>query len=287
MRADVNLSVRPVGSEQMGTRTEMKNLNSFKAIARAIEGERARQIELLEEGKTVVQETRRWDDNKEYSYAMRSKEDAQDYRYFPDPDLPPIVLREDWIESIRARQPEMRDTKCARYVSEFDLPEYDAKLLTESKRLADLFEETVQICRKPKKVSNWLMGETLRLLKEKEQDPADLSFSAAHLARLVDLADEGAVNSTVAKEVFEQIFLHDVDPDQYIEEHGLKTISDTGLLTQVITQAMADHPQSVTDYRNGKKKAMGYLVGQVMKAMKGKADPALVNQMLREVLEKE
>lgn len=287
MRADVNLSVRPVGSEQMGTRTEMKNLNSFKAIARAIEGERARQIELLEEGKTVVQETRRWDDNKEYSYAMRSKEDAQDYRYFPDPDLPPIVLREDWIESIRARQPEMRDTKCARYVSEFDLPEYDAKLLTESKRLADLFEETVQICRKPKKVSNWLMGETLRLLKEKEQDPADLSFSAAHLARLVDLADEGAVNNTVAKEVFEQIFLHDVDPDQYIEEHGLKTISDTGLLTQVITQAMADHPQSVTDYRNGKKKAMGYLVGQVMKAMKGKADPALVNQMLREALEKE
>ena len=287
MRADVNLSVRELGAEEFGTRTEMKNLNSFSAIARAIEEETERQIDLLEDGKKVVQETRRWDDDKEYSYPMRSKEDAQDYRYFPDPDLPPIVLREDWIESIRARQPEMRDAKCARYVSEFDLPEYDAKLLTESKRLADLFEETVQICHKPKKVSNWLMGETLRLLKEREQDPADLAFSAAHLARLVDLADEGAVNSTVAKEVFEQIFLHDVDPDQYIEEHGLKTISDTGLLTQAITQAMADHPQSVTDYRNGKKKAMGYLVGQVMKAMKGKADPALVNQMLREALGKE
>ncbi len=287
MRADVNLSVRPVGSERMGTRTEMKNLNSFKAIARAIEGERARQIELLEEGKAVVQETRRWDDNKEYSYAMRSKEDAQDYRYFPDPDLPPVVLRADWIESIRARQPEMRDEKRARYTAELGLPEYDAKILTESKKLADLFEETTAICHKPKKVSNWLMGETLRLLKEKEQDPADIAFSAAHLARLIDLADEGAVNSTVAKEVFEQIFLHDADPDRYIEENGLATVSDSGLLGQVISQAMAENPQSVIDYKNGKKKAMGYLVGQVMKAMKGKADPALVNQMLKEELEKE
>ncbi len=166
MRADVNLSVREVGTQEFGTRTEMKNLNSFKAIARAIEGERARQIELLEEGKEVVQETRRWDDNKEYSYPMRSKEDAHDYRYFPDPDLVPIVISDEWLQAVRARQPELRAQKLERYQREFDIPDYDAQILTESKRMADIFEETAALCKKPKKVSNWLMGEALRLLKE-------------------------------------------------------------------------------------------------------------------------
>ena len=169
MRADVNLSVREVGSETFGTRTEMKNLNSFKAIARAIDGERARQIELLEEGRKVIQETRRWDDNKEYSYAMRSKEDAKDYRYFPDPDLPPVCISDEWLESVRAALPELQPEKMARYQSEYGLSEYDSRILTESKKMADMFEKTTTLCQKPKKVANWLIGEASRLLKEKER----------------------------------------------------------------------------------------------------------------------
>ncbi len=181
MRADVNLSVREAGSSVFGTRTEMKNLNSFKAIARAIEGERKRQIELIEEGKKVVQETRRWDDNKEYSYAMRSKEDAQDYRYFPDPDLTPVVISDEWIKEIRDRQPELQPQKMRRYQEEFQLPEYDAGILTSSKHLADMFEETTALCGKPKEVSNWLMVEAMRLLKDHDQDVEDMVFSPGNL----------------------------------------------------------------------------------------------------------
>ena len=206
MRADVNLSVREMGAPEFGTRTEMKNLNSFKAIARAIEGERTRQIELIEEGKKVIQETRRWDDNKEYSYAMRSKEDAQDYRYFPEPDLVPIVISDEWIAEIKARQPELRTEKLERYKKEFGLPDYDAEIITGHKKFADLFEATTEICNKPKKVSNWIMGEIIRLLKENEMDPEDIQFSPVNLAKVIDLADSGAINSTVAKEVFEEVF---------------------------------------------------------------------------------
>ena len=202
MRADVNLSVREVGAEKFGTRTEMKNLNSFKAIAHAIEGERERQIELIEAGRKVIQETRRWDDNKESSFTMRSKEDAQDYRYFPDPDLTPVVISDEWIAEVKARQPELRSEKLERYKKEFDIPDYDAQIITNSKHMADLFEAATAICKKPKKVSNWLMGETLRLLKENNMDPEDLSFAPENLAKLVDLADAGTVNSSVAKEVF-------------------------------------------------------------------------------------
>ena len=284
MRADVNLSVREVGASQFGTRTEMKNLNSFKAIARAIEGERARQIELLEEGKEVVQETRRWDDNKEYSYAMRSKEDAQDYRYFPEPDLVPIVISDEWLEEIRAKQPELRTEKLERYKKEYDIPDYDAQIITESKKMADIFEATTAICKKPKKVSNWLMVETMRLLKENEMEPEDLSFSPENLAKLIELTEAGTINSTVAKEVFEEIFKNDIDPDKYVEEKGLKTVNDEGELRSVIEQVIKDNPQSVEDYHNGKKKAIGFLVGQTMKAMKGKANPAMVNQILQELL---
>ncbi len=284
MRADVNLSVREVGAEKFGTRTEMKNLNSFKAIARAIEGERARQIELLEEGKKVIQETRRWDDNKEYSYAMRSKEDAQDYRYFPEPDLVPIVISDAWLEEIRSRQPELRTEKLARYKEEFDIPEYDAKILTESKHMADLFEETTAICGKPKKVSNWLMVETMRLMKEHEMEPKELDFAPVHLAKLIDLVDAGTINGTVAKEVFEKIFTEDVDPETYVEEKGLKTVNDEGALRATIQEIVAANPKSVEDYHNGKEKALGFLVGQTMKAMKGKANPGMINQILKELL---
>ena len=284
MRADVNLSVREAGSSRFGTRTEMKNLNSFKAISHAIEGERERQIELLEEGKAVIQETRRWDDNKESSYAMRSKEDAQDYRYFPEPDLVPIVISDEWIQAVKSRQPELRTEKLERYKKEFDIPQYDAEIITESKSMADLFEAAAAICKKPKKVSNWLMVETMRLMKEHGMEPEDLRFSPENLAKLIDLADAGVINSSVAKEVFEKVFAEDVDPKQYVEEHGLKTVHDEGALRTTLEKVIADNPQAVTDYRNGKEKALGALVGQTMKAMKGKANPGMVNQMLREML---
>lgn len=286
MRADVNLSVREVGAKEFGTRTEMKNLNSFKAIARAIEGETARQIDLIESGEGVVQETRRWDDTKERSYAMRSKEDAQDYRYFPDPDLVPVIISDEWIEEIRSRQPEFRTEKLERYKEEFDIPQYDAEILTNSKKLADIFEQTTAICKKPKKVSNWLMVETLRLLKDNNQEPEDLKFAPENLAKLIDLVDEGTINNKTAKEVFEVIFKEDVDPQAYVEEHGLKSVNDEGALRAVIEEIVAANPQSVSDYKGGKQKAMGFLVGQTMRAMKGKADPGSVNKILKEILER-
>lgn len=284
MRADVNLSVREAGAPEFGTRTEMKNLNSFKAIARAIEGERKRQIELIEEGKKVIQETRRWDDNKESSHAMRSKEDAQDYRYFPDPDLVPVRISDAWIAGIQARQPELRTEKLLRYQQEFQIPRYDAEILTGSKHMADIFEATVAICKKPKEVSNWLMVEAMRLLKEHEQDPEDIRFSPENLAKLILMVDQNVINRTVAKTVFEEIFANDTDPEAYVEEKGLKVVSDEGALRKVVAEIIAANPQSVTDYKAGKEKAMGFLVGQTMRGMKGKADPAMVNAIVKETL---
>ena len=284
MRADVNLSVREVGSEKLGTRTEMKNLNSFKAIAHAIEGERQRQIELLEEGREVVQETRRWDDNKESSYAMRSKEDAQDYRYFPEPDLVPIVIGDEWIEKIRERQPELRDEKLKRYESEFGIPAYDAGLITESRKTAELFEKTAALCGKPKKAANWFIGEIFRLMKDRGMEPEDLTFSPEHLAKLIDMTDAGTVSASVAKKVFEQIFTEDVDPEKYVEENGLKTVNDESAIRDAVEKVIAENPQAVSDYKGGKEKAFGALMGQSMRALKGKADAAAVRAMLTELL---
>ena len=284
MRADVNLSVREYGSKEFGTRTEMKNLNSFKAIARAIEGETERQIDLLEEGKTVIQETRRWDDEEEYSYPMRSKEDAQDYRYFPDPDLVPVVISDEWLEEVRSRQPELRDDKMIRYEEEFGLPEYDIEILTSTKHLADLFEATNEIVQKPKEVSNWLMGETMRLVKEQDMDIDDISFLPKHLAALIQMIDQGEINRKVGKQVFEEVFKHDIEPAEYVEKHGLKSMNDEGALRKTIEEIVAANPKSVEDYNAGKKKAIGFLVGQTMRATKGKADPGMVNKILKEIL---
>ena len=284
MRADVNLSVRPVGQKEFGTRTEMKNLNSFKAIRRAIEGETERQIDIIESGQKVIQETRRWDDNAGDSYAMRSKEDAQDYRYFPDPDLVPISLSDEFIDSIKAKEPEFQDAKKVRYAQSFGLPEYDIDIITGSKKMADVFEQTVEFGADPKKVSNYLMGETMRILKEKELDPQDITFSAKSLASLIKLQESKTINGTVAKEVFEVMFFEDIDPEEYVKEKGLMTVNDEGALKAVVQEVIANNPQSVNDYRNGKEKAIGFLVGQTMKAMKGKADPASVNAMLKELL---
>ncbi|WP_347994540.1 Asp-tRNA(Asn)/Glu-tRNA(Gln) amidotransferase subunit GatB [uncultured Eubacterium sp.] len=284
MRADVNLSVREVGATEFGTRTETKNLNSFKAIARAIENERERQIDLLESGQEVVQETRRWDDTKEYSYAMRSKEDAQDYRYFPDPDLVPINISDEWLERLKSEQPEFRDEKKERYIEEYGLPEYDANLLTLYKPLTVLLEAAVANGSKPKEASNWLMVETMRLVKEKGIEPDEVKFSAENFSKFLKLIDDNVINKTVAKEVFEAMFNDDIDPEKYVDEHELKMDNNTDELKGILEEIIANNPKSVEDFHNGKEKAIGALVGQAMKATKGKADPKMINQMLRELL---
>ncbi|MBS7007832.1 Asp-tRNA(Asn)/Glu-tRNA(Gln) amidotransferase subunit GatB [Anaerostipes sp.] len=286
MRADVNLSIREAGAKEFGTRTEMKNLNSFKAIKRAIEGETDRQTALLEEGKEVTQETRRWDDTKEKSYPMRSKEDAQDYRYFPDPDLPPVVISDEWIQKVKDAQPELRDEKRSRYKETYGLPDYDIDILTGSKHLADIFESTIAEGAEAKEVSNWLMGETMRLVNDSEMELEDISFAPAHLADLIAMVKSSEINRKVAKEVFEKIFKEDVDPKAYVEENGLKSMNDEGALQETIEKIVNDNPKSVEDYKAGKKKAIGFLVGQTMRATQGKADPGIVNKILKEILDK-
>lgn len=285
MRADVNLSVREAGSSLFGTRTEMKNLNSFKAIAHAIEGERERQIELLEEGKPVIQETRRWDDNKESSYAMRSKEDAKDYRYFPDPDLPPVVISDSWIEAVRLRQPALRGERAARYPRQYGISEEDAWTITESRNLADIFEETAKLCGSGKKAANWIIGETLRLVKEREADPDQVRFTPAHLAALIQAAEEGTVNNRTAKEIFEKIFDEDVEPMEYIRANDLATVADSSLLEEAADRVIQANPGSVEEYLGGKEKVMGFFLGQIMKEMKGKADPKAAQKIVKQKLE--
>ena len=286
MRADVNLSVREYGAKEFGTRTEMKNLNSFKAIARAIENERERQIDLIEAGEAVIQETRRWDDTKEYSYAMRSKEDAQDYRYFPDPDLVPIIISDEWMAEVKSKEPEFRDEKMARYILEFNLPEYDADIITLYKPLADLFEAAVQKGSAPKEASNWLMGETMRIVKDKGIEPDQVKLTGENFAKFLKLIENDVINKTVAKEVFEAIFDGGVNPEAYVEEHGLKMDNDTDGLKKIIEEVVANNPKAVADYQGGNKKAIGALVGQTMKATQGKANPQMINKILNEILNK-
>ena len=283
-RCDANVSVRPKGEEKLGTRCEIKNLNSFRFLQAAIDYEVERQIELIEDGGTVVQQTRLYDPDKNETRPMRSKEDSMDYRYFPDPDLVPVIISDEWLADLKARQPELQTEKMERYKTEFKLPEYDAKIITGNKKMADVFEAATAICSNPKKVSNWLMVETMRLLKENDLDADQIPFSPENLAKLIKLTDDRTINSTVAKEVFEQVFANDVDPEVYVEEHGLKTVADDGALRSTIEEIVTNNPQSVEDYKSGKKKAIGFLVGQTMKATQGKADPATINQILVELL---
>ena len=284
LRCDVNLSVRPAGSTELGTRTEMKNLNSFKAISRAIVYEAKRQIELLEEGKRVVQETRRWDENKDATYAMRSKENAQDYRYFPDPDLPPVELSQAYLEGLRAALPELAEAKRARYQGDWGLPAYDAQMITSQKALADFFEALVALGTDPKQGANWIMGEVLGQLSAHGLEAKDMALTPPTLARLITLVKEGKVNRNTAVKVFEAVFETDGDVDAYIKEHGLEQVSDTGLVEQVVDQVLSANEKSVADFKAGKEKAFGFLVGQVMRQLKGQASPAVVNQVLRDRL---
>lgn len=284
MRADVNLSVRRVGDTELGTRTETKNMNSFKAIARAIEYEIFRQIEVLEDGGTIRQETRRWDDNKGVGYAMRSKEDAHDYRYFPEPDLAPINISDETLEAIRGTIPELPDQKRARYVEEYKLSAYDAGQLTRSRHLAEIFEQTVRLCGQPKEAANFLLGDCMRLLNQDGKEPAELRLAPEKLAEIIKLVQAGSINKTTAKAVFEKVYAEDIDPVAYVKENGLEMMSDDGELDQLVADIIAANPKSVADYQSGKKAAIGFLVGQVMKATKGKADAGKVNSKLRELL---
>ena len=287
LRCDVNLSVRPAGSTELGTRTEMKNLNSFKAIARAINYEAKRQIELIEEGKRVVQETRRWDENKDATYAMRSKENAQDYRYFPEPDIPPIELTDEYLDGVRAAQPELAEEKRARYQAEYGLPEYDCKMITSDRVLADLFETLMARGAAPKQGANWIMGEVLGALSVRAMEPKDMKLTADTLARLIALVAEGKLNRNTAVKVFEAVFDDNGDVDAYVKAHGLEQVSDAGLVEEVVGRVLAANPQSVADFKGGKEKAFGFLVGQTMRELKGKADPRVVNETLRKKLSRE
>ncbi|MBS4961167.1 MAG: Asp-tRNA(Asn)/Glu-tRNA(Gln) amidotransferase subunit GatB [Clostridiales bacterium] len=286
LRADVNLSVRPVGQKELGTRTEMKNLNSFKAIARAIEGERARQIELIEEGQRVRQETRRWDDNKGKSIAMRSKEDAQDYRYFPEPDLVPIEISEEWIESVRATLPELPEAKKQRYMSEYSLTEYDVDIITGNKYLVEIFEKANEVCHNPKEVANWIMGEALRLAAETSLEPENFTFDPVYLGKLILLQTSDVVNRNTAKEVFEKIFTENVEPENYIKENNLEMVKDDSLVAEIVQKVIESNPKSIEEYKAGNDKVGRFLMGQCMKQLKGKADPGSVNKAITEALSK-
>ncbi len=284
MRADVNISVMPMGSNKFGTRTEMKNMNSFKAIYKAINYEAKRQIEILESGGVVTQETRRWDDNKDASFAMRSKENAQDYRYFPEPDLLPIEISDEWIQNTVDNMPELPEAKRARYMSEFGLSEYDASVITAERQVAYIFEDATKICGKPKEVCNYVMGELMRLMSETGTLAEELEMDPAKIAQIIELVAEGKINRTAAKEVFEAVFKENVEPAKYIEEHDLAMVDNSDEVESIITQVINDNPKSIEDLKAGKAKARGFLVGQTMKALKGKANPQTVNKILDEKL---
>ena len=280
LRCDVNLSVRPAGSRELGTRTEMKNLNSFKAIARAIAYEARRQAELLEEGGRVVQETRRWDDNKDATFSMRSKEDAQDYRYFPEPDIPPLELSEEYLEGLRAEQPEMAEERKRRYQTQLGLPEYDAGIITGQKALVDFFEEVTALGVPAKEAANWMLGDMMRRLKEEEQEVKDMKLTPTNLAALIRLVSEGTINRNTASKVFRAIFPDNADAAAYVKEHGLEQVRDEGLVQEAVARVLEANQAAAADYRGGNQKVLGFLVGQVMKELKGKADPKAVNQAL-------
>lgn len=284
MRADVNLSVREVGSSQFGTRTEMKNLNSFKAISHAIEGERERQIELLEEGKQVVQETRRWDEDQNASLPMRTKENAQDYRYFPDPDLPPIVLSDGWLARLWAEMPELAEAKRDRYRAQFGLSEADCKTLTSQRALAELFEQTAALGTPPKQAANWLLGPVLAQCSAHGLEAKDMRITPQMLARLIALVQTGGLNRSTAIEVLAALFTTGGDVDAYVSEHGLNQVCDAALVGEAVERVFAANPKSITDYRAGKEKALGFLVGQTMRALHGRASPQAVQAAVRKKL---
>ncbi|MCL2100016.1 MAG: Asp-tRNA(Asn)/Glu-tRNA(Gln) amidotransferase subunit GatB, partial [Oscillospiraceae bacterium] len=289
MRADINISIREFGETRLGTRVEIKNLNSIKAIIRAIGHESARQIDLAygggaEDGEKIIRETRRWDDDRNMSFSMRNKEDAADYRYFPAPDVPPVVISEDRIEEVRASVPELAHQKSERFKEQYALSAYDAEILTENKRLSEIFEEVAAGCGSPKEAANWLIVELLGLIKTDGREIEDTEIDPKKIAALIKSVLGNVINRTSAKEIFAKIYSEDIDPDEYIKTHNLGMVSDNDLLYKLCAEALDEDPDGVTKYKNGNAKVFGSFVGSVMRKMKGKADTVMVNNILKELL---
>lgn len=284
LRADVNVSVMEKGSKEFGTRTEMKNINSFKAIHNAIETESQRQIELIEDGGTVIQETRRWDDSKGYSYAMRSKEDAQDYKYFPDPDLPPVQLTDEYVNNIRESLPELPEAKKERYMSEFGLSEYDTSMICSSVSYVSLFERTVEITKNPKDSANWIMGELMKMLNDTQTLPENMAFDMDSLGEIINMLNGNKISRDSAKKVFKAVFEENVNPAEYVKANNMEMVSDTGAIKPIVEEVIANNPKAVAEYKEGKEKAIGFLIGQAMRALRGKAPASEVTKILKELL---
>jgi len=285
LRVDVNLSVKPAGSTTLGTRTEMKNLNSFRAIQRAIAFESERHIDALESGGELVQETRRWDDNKGESFAMRSKENAQDYRYFPDPDIPPILVSEEFIQRCRDSQPEFQAEKAARFVADFGLNPKDAATITADRKIAALFEETAALAQSPKEVSTWLLGDMMYHMGDRGLESSALTINPAAFAAFANAITGGEINRTAGKQVFEYVFDGGDDVPAYIKAHGLGQINDDGAIKAAVDKVLASNEKAVEEYRAGKEKSFGFLVGQVMRELQGKGNPGQINAVLKQSLE--
>ncbi|WP_106766954.1 Asp-tRNA(Asn)/Glu-tRNA(Gln) amidotransferase subunit GatB [Paenibacillus faecalis] len=284
LRCDANISLRPWGQKELGTKAELKNMNSFRGVQRGLEYEQYRQAEILDEGGVIAQETRRWDEAQGKTLSMRGKEEAHDYRYFPDPDLVTVHISEEWKEEIRGSIPELPDARKARYTSEYGLPDYDAGVITSSKAMADLFEDSLNYTKDAKAVSNWIMGELMGYLNASNLELTDVKITGQGLGEMIGLIEKGTISSKIAKTVFKAMIETGKLPKQIVEEQGLVQISDEGAIKAIVEQVVASNPQSVEDYKAGKQKAIGFLVGQVMKESKGKANPALVNKLLVEIL---
>ncbi|MEE4261054.1 MAG: Asp-tRNA(Asn)/Glu-tRNA(Gln) amidotransferase subunit GatB [Desulfobacteraceae bacterium] len=283
-RCDANVSIRPKGTQALGTRTELKNLNSFKHVEKALEYEISRQKEVILDGGQIVQQTRLWDPDKNRTTSMRGKEEAHDYRYFPDPDLLPLVIDDEWIDTVKKNLPELPDAKKKRFMDQYELPSYDAELLTSDRALADYFEDCTRQFAQPKKVSNWVMGSLLGLLNTQEKTIEESPVSAAELARLLGLVEEGVISGKIAKTVFEQMAQTGQPARQIVEEKGLIQITDTDAIEDIVARIVSRNPKEVEAYQNGKTKLMGFFVGQVMQATKGQANPKLVNEILKDKL---
>ena len=284
LRCDANISLRPEGQKEFGTRTELKNLNSFKFVQKAIEYEVDRQTRILEQGENVIQETRLYDSDKGETFSMRSKEEAHDYRYFPDPDLVPVVIEKAWVEKIKKTIPELPEQKRERFTKEYGLPGYDAGVLTSSRELADYFEKCTSLFTKPKIISNWVMGDLLRELNKNNQEIGQCPVSSEALVNLLKLIDDGIISGNIAKSVFEEMYRTGKEANLIVEEKGLKQITDDKAIDKMIERVLQVNPSQVEEYKGGKEKVLGFLVGQVMKASKGKANPGAVNKLLKEKL---
>jgi aspartyl-tRNA(Asn)/glutamyl-tRNA(Gln) amidotransferase subunit B len=284
-RCDANVSIRPEGEKTFGTRTELKNLNSFRHVEKALQFEINRQREIILDGGEVTQETRLWDPDKNVTTAMRSKEEAHDYRYFPDPDLLPLVVDNDWIEAVRKSLPELPDEKKKRFIAQYGLPAYDAGILTSDRDLAQYFEKCLESFNQPKSVSNWIMGSLLGLLNAEGKSIEQSPISAPDLARLLRLINDGTISGKIAKSVFDEMARSGKPPRQIIEEKGLVQISDSNAIEEIISKVLSGNPAEVEAFRNGKTKLMGFFVGQVMKETRGKANPAMVNEILKKMLD--